>query len=229
MEITYIHHSSFLIESDTVYLLFDYFEGSLPAFAPNKPLVVFSSHRHGDHFSKIIFDLAKGHNDVSYVLSSDIPPAKVPKELGRTTLFLGPGEKATVKGIPIETFKSTDEGIAFILRVEGKVVYHAGDLNHWYWKGESDAWNRQMTKDYRSEVAKLPTHIDMAFVPVDGRLEEFYSLGAKDLLGHSEVNELFPMHFHGDFSTCERLAKELSPKSVHIAQIAHTNQSWRIS
>ena len=30
MKITYIHHSSFLVETEENYFLFDYFEGKLP-------------------------------------------------------------------------------------------------------------------------------------------------------------------------------------------------------
>ena len=55
MKVTYIHHSSFLVETDENYFLFDYFEGELPEFKEDKPLLVFASHRHGDHFSPVIF------------------------------------------------------------------------------------------------------------------------------------------------------------------------------
>ncbi len=227
MEITYIHHSSFLIEFDTVYLLFDYFEGVLPALEISKPLVVFSSHRHGDHFKEIIFDIAKQHEATSYVLSSDIPKKRVPSDA--SVLFMGPGETAEVKGMEIATYKSTDEGVAFVIKHESKILYYAGDLNHWYWKGEAEAWNSAMTKAYRTEIAKLPEELDVAFVPVDPRLEEYYSLGAKDLIAHCAIQCLVPMHFWGDFSVCKRLTDELAPTPVQIVQIDHTNQSWRIS
>ena len=56
MKITYIHHSSFMAELDHAVLLFDYFEGNIPETDRAKPLFVFASHRHGDHFSRSIFD-----------------------------------------------------------------------------------------------------------------------------------------------------------------------------
>ena len=56
MKITYIHHSAFLVETESAYLLFDYFQGKLPEFSEEKPLYVFASHRHPDHFSKITFE-----------------------------------------------------------------------------------------------------------------------------------------------------------------------------
>ena len=51
MKVTYIHHSSFMAELEHAALLFDYFEGEIPAVEGDKPLFVFASHRHGDHFS----------------------------------------------------------------------------------------------------------------------------------------------------------------------------------
>ena len=31
---------------------------------------------------------------------------------------------------------STDNGVAFIVKTSEGVIYHAGDLNDWYWEGE---------------------------------------------------------------------------------------------
>ena len=72
MKITYIHHSSFLVELEHVSMLFDYYAGQLPEIRKDRPLVVFASHFHGDHFAPVIFDLAKDREDVNYVLSKDI-------------------------------------------------------------------------------------------------------------------------------------------------------------
>ena len=69
MKITYIHHSSFMAELDHAVLLFDYFEGNIPETDRAKPLFVFASHRHGDHFSRSIFDLEESRGNVTYVLS----------------------------------------------------------------------------------------------------------------------------------------------------------------
>ena len=46
MNVTYIYHSSFLVETVSAYLLFDYFKGELPRMTPSKPIYVFASHRH---------------------------------------------------------------------------------------------------------------------------------------------------------------------------------------
>ena len=69
LTVTYIGHSGFLIETDNTYFLFDYFNGEIPSLKSEKSIVVFSSHRHHDHFNPEIFELIKKHPDILYVLS----------------------------------------------------------------------------------------------------------------------------------------------------------------
>ena len=73
MNITYITHSCFLVELDCCYLLFDYYRGKLPKLKEDKPLYVFASHVHADHYSNRIFKLK--HTQTTWMLSSDIVTA----------------------------------------------------------------------------------------------------------------------------------------------------------
>ena len=83
MIIDYLGHSGFLVETGNALMLFDYYRGDLsPAAkkAQDKPLFVFASHAHPDHFNPEIFSLAAGGRRVKYLLSSDVrrvfaPPA----------------------------------------------------------------------------------------------------------------------------------------------------------
>lgn len=199
MKITYIHHSAFLVETESACLLFDYFEGEIPPIPEEKPLYVLSSHNHHDHFSEVIFSLK--HPSITFLLSWDIPEVKMPN-----AHFLRPYETWSDGILSLETFRSTDEGIAFWCRVDGREIYHAGDLNHWYWEGEDEQWNADMTTAYCSEVAKMAGKTaDVAFIPVDPRLERWFYLGADDFMSRADAKVLFPMHFWGDFSVCEKL------------------------
>ena len=155
MKITYIHHSAFLVETESVYLLFDYFQGNLPELSEKKPLYVFASHRHPDHFSKVIFELEEKHPKIHYILAFDIWSKRVPESCKGKTEFLNPGQVLDDGTLKVEGFKSTDEGVAFWCSVDGLEIYHAGDLNHWYWDGEDPQWNKNMTKAYREEIAKM--------------------------------------------------------------------------
>ncbi len=206
MKITYIHHSAFLVETESACLLFDYFEGALPEIPAEKTLYVFASHRHGDHFAPVIFDLADGREKIQYVLSADIWRKRVPEPLKEKTCFLKPDETWEDGCLRVETFRSTDEGVAFWCQADGKEIYHAGDLNHWYWEGEEDEWNRNMTAAYRREIEKMRgRRADVAFLPLDPRLEQHFYLGIDDFMKVADANVIVPMHFWGQFDVAARL------------------------
>lgn len=231
MKITYIHHSSFLAETENACLLFDYFQGTLPELPQEKTLYVFASHRHSDHFSKVIFDLAPAHEDIRFILSFDIWRKRVPEEVRERTAFLQPGETFEDGKLKAEAFRSTDEGVAFWCSVDGLEIYHAGDLNHWYWDGEEEAWNRSMTEAYRSEILKMKGRTaDAAFLPLDPRLGEFFYLGIDDFMKTADAKKIFPMHFWGEYDVAARL-KALpcsAPYRDRIVEIEREGQEFEL-
>ncbi len=231
MNITYIHHSGYLLESEHAIFLFDFVEGTLPALDPKKELFVFVSHRHADHFSPRIFDLPASHAKTRFILSHDIRPNKVPESVRELVSFMKPHEVLELPlldkklfSLRITTFKSTDEGVAFILEVRDPlysdnpkaivdphsptVIYHAGDLNDWRWNGEPLAWNNNMSANYKRELEKIRDtgfHPDIAMIPLDGRQEDLFYLGVDEFMQIVGANWIFPMHFWEDFSVISRL------------------------
>ena len=204
MKITYIHHSSFSVEINKCILLFDYYKGNLPKFDENKKLYVFSSHSHYDHFDKAIFDLEKTHPNVTYILSNDI---HVPKK--DNIKFMGANERLLVDDLEIKTLESSDLGVAFIVKVEDKTIYHAGDLNDWYWDGEPKADNQRLTSAYRAEIRKIKgMHFDAAFVPLDPRQGNHYADGILYFLKNVDCNVIFPMHYWNDANVIKRFITE---------------------
>lgn len=219
MTVTYIHHSSFVIEEQLqnghqLVLLFDYFEGTLPEFSPEAYLYVFASHKHADHFNLCIFDLLKTYRNVTYVLGNDIKLNE--KYLERNGIaaevkehILSVKSHMTIEAgdIVIETLRSTDQGVAFVVSFEDKTVYHAGDLNWWHWKGYTDQGNRLMAKRYQEEIDLLKgRHFDVAFVPTDPRLEEFYDLGLRYFMEQTKTDIIYPMHLWEHYEIAEALA-----------------------
>ena len=83
MKITYIGHSGFLVETGACYFIFDYYKGSLPLLQADKPVFVFASHAHHDHYEPKVFELLHeaGVRDVTAVLSEDISPKARPKDM----------------------------------------------------------------------------------------------------------------------------------------------------
>lgn len=214
-KVTYLGHSGFAVEMDRAVLVFDYVEGELPRFDPDKELYVFASHIHADHFSFAAFRQLEGRSNVTYVLSSDIKKARNPRNFERhgvsravydSIFFLGPHEKTAVGSLTVETLESTDEGVAFLVACEGASIYHAGDLNDWVWEGEPEQDNLDMTARWRAEIAGIEgRHFDLAFVVLDPRQEDDFWRGMDWFMRHTHTDKVYPMHFWKDQSVFARL------------------------
>lgn len=226
MKITYIHHSSFSVELDTCTLLFDYFKGDLPNFNKDKKLYIFSSHQHHDHFDTIIFDIEKEYKNVTYILSDDITKTKA-----SNTVLVKPNINIDVDNLNIQTLESTDLGVAFIITVEGKKIYHAGDLNWWHWEGEPEKDNEIMKKRYINEINKIKDmNIDLAFVPLDPRQEQQYYLGFDTFMKNTNTKHAFPMHFWNTYTIIDKLKNSDHAKNYtdRVIKITKENEEFII-
>ena len=103
-------------------------------------------------------------------------------------------------GVTVETFPSTDEGVAFLVTADGQAVFHAGDLNWWHWEGEDPGWNRNMEVNFKRYTEPLRgRRLDLAMLPLDPRLGEDGFRGPKYFLELADVRRFLPMHQWGDF------------------------------
>lgn len=218
MKIDHLAHSGFLVETAGALMLFDYFRGDLSLIAErpeDKPLYVFVSHAHSDHFNPRIFSLAGGGRKTVYLLSFDIEgsPA-VPG--GLDVRFLAADETYRVEGLGrVRTLASTDEGVAFLVTAPDAVIFHAGDLNWWDWPGEDPEWLAEQERVFRREIQKLAhTPIDAAFIVLDDRLEENYAKGAELFLSVCKAKYAFPMHFSKEGAPVERFMRRYRGKAV---------------
>ena len=188
MKVTFIEHSSFMVEMEQNVLLFDYYQGEIPSFDGSKTLYVFASHSHADHYDPAIWKLKEQYKDIHYILSDDIKD-------NRGAVVMKAHEKKEVAGIEIETLRSNDMGVAFLVEVEGKTIYHAGDLNWWHWNGESEEDNEYYKKTFQDEMKYLEgKKIDLAFMLLDPRQEDKYCWGMNYFLEHTDSKVVFPMH-----------------------------------
>lgn len=201
IKIKYLFHSGFLIETEKYILVFDYFEDNCKKqsasdcgrlqpedFPEDKTVIFFVSHAHYDHFDKEIFKL---HSNAKYVISSDLKIAK-----SDSITRCAPYQEFEVEGIPVKTFGSTDEGLSYLLEVDGKKIFHAGDLNWWHWEGETDQEKEAAQKMFFKEIDILKdSEIDIAFFPVDPRLEDAYYYGGKYFIEEVCPKVFIPMHF----------------------------------
>lgn len=214
MKVTYLHHSGFSVELDNNVLVFDYYteNGLYNNFNPDdykdKNITVFSSHIHSDHFDPCI----KNWQNVHYVLSFDIPQFHHSRSLS-----VEANKTYTFNNLEIKTLLSNDEGVAFLVNVEGKNIYHSGDLNWWNWSHASDEYKTNIENTFKKEMSYLfDVNIDVAFIPMDIKLEKNTFLCCEYFNTHISTNYIFPMHFYNDFTVGER-AKKLLPNANILA------------
>jgi hypothetical protein len=109
--------------------------------------------------------------------------------------------------------KSTDIGVAFVVREGETCLYHAGDLNWWHWEGETKAKNRNMEVNYKREIERMKEllngrRLTAAFVPLDPRLENAYWYGMDFFMQTVGAEYVFPMHFWEDYDVIDRYIAE---------------------
>lgn len=238
MKVTYIYHSGFAVELQSHVLIFDYYKGTLPKWDGEKSILFFASHKHHDHFDFKIFDYISQNKKLHYFFSSDMKFSDkylerngVPVSAKEQITYIGKNQTQKWEDIQIETLRSTDEGVAFIVTVEGKCIYHAGDLNWWHWEGEDAAWNDQMEKDYKKEIAKIKgRHFDAAFVPLDSRLEKAFGWGMNEFLKATDADRIFPMHMWDCYDVIPQFKQSLYGRSCadKIAEIQYPGQEFML-
>jgi len=238
IRVTFIDHSGFLVELPSVTLLFDWQDGTLPALREDVPLAVFASHHHPDHFNPQIFALDDGKRNVRFLLGKDIKLShhnRAKWKLSRGTeaklrLMAGGDTEEPFPGVTVESFPSTDEGVAFLVTADGLTVYHAGDLNWWHWEGEDKAWNRNMEVDFKKYVEPLRgRRLDFAMLPLDPRLEEAGFWGPKYYLETADVGWFFPMHQWEDFDFTADFLGRFTKYASQTVYVDRNGQSWEFS
>lgn len=249
MKITYIHHSCFVVEIEDCILVFDYYKGQLPEFDKDKRIIFFVSHSHGDHFNPAIYKYAEAYSHVIYVVSSDVRRslsfAVRIGNGGQNTVFVDENKKIYMnvdnhgifhhEGGPremmIETLKSTDEGVAFIIQYAGKSLYFAGDLHWWSWIGDNEADEKRRENEYKHEMAKIKDrHFDAAFVVLDPRQEEHYWWGMNEFMETADADMVFPMHFWKDYKRIDSFKNGVFAKDYKekIVSITHEGEIFEI-
>lgn len=203
MKLTYIYHSCYTIEGKQCSVIIDYFKDSediyiqrsLPSF-PGK-LYILSSHWHPDHFSRKVLEWKKIRPDAEYIFSKDILKKKLVSP--EDAAFLIKGDIWQDENIYIKAFGSTDVGISFLIKTEGKNIFHAGDLNNWHWDEEStpeeiQSAERHFLKELKT-LAHDINHLDLAMFPVDCRLGKNYMRGPEQFMDTIQTDLFAPMHF----------------------------------
>lgn len=198
MKITYLLNSGFLLQVGDMVLVFDDYREPAgvvsKALRKAKQVYFFASHAHFDHFDAHILDYAD--KVTTYFFSDEI------KELAGSisfpperTVYLKKYDSYQTGTIKIHSFDSTDTGTSFLVEAAGWRIFHAGDFNWWHWKGDTEENQKLARNGFRKQMKKLDgLAIDLAFFPVDGRLEEYWAVGAREFCARTQTKALITMH-----------------------------------
>jgi L-ascorbate metabolism protein UlaG (beta-lactamase superfamily) len=228
LSIEYIDHSGFQVQIDNNLFIFDFFKGT--PHLQDKNIYVFSSHIHPDHYNPQIFEWQMKWPNIQYILSSDIcNDPSIPVKRDNVT-FISPYQEISVNDFTVKAYGSTDEGVSFLVRCNELNLFHAGDLNWWHWWGDTPLNIEMAEKAFKEEISKIKgEHIDIAFFPVDPRLEHYYSIGAEYFIQEIKPKILIPMHFGENFEALKKFTKKIKNSSTEIIELTHREQLFEIN
>lgn len=241
MKITFVEHSCFTVSENNCMLVFDYYRNELPKAEPGQQIYFFASHTHSDHFNPDIFKFA-GQN-VHYILSYDIEDKIKHRDiLGRypdakeNVIFMRYDEELILTlpnnlKLIVKTVKSTDRGVAFLVHLGEKCVFHAGDLNLWCWEKVGKAKNNDMRARFERELEKLKKEsMDAAFLPLDHRMETYQFTGFDMYCRNLSIENIFPMHMWEHYELIDEIKKEefASNYQKRIRNVNKPGKIWEI-
>jgi ankyrin repeat protein/L-ascorbate metabolism protein UlaG (beta-lactamase superfamily) len=154
----YLGNSGWAIKTKTKLLIFDYWgmgempdEPSLangrinPSEINGLDTYVFVSHSHFDHYNQSILEWEKSIKNITYIFGWQAFKDSAHE------CFVGDREKREINGIRVTNIRCDDGGSAFLVEVDGMVLYHSGDYSG----------------DYQEDMAFLSDghkKIDLAFI-----------------------------------------------------------------
>lgn len=233
--IYYLYHSSFAIETASSFMIFDYFndqtDGQMPRSLENgviteevlqmdKPIYVFVTHSHSDHYHPIIFSWESINPKIQYILSYDIEI----KDVKDNYHIMAPYEELNLGEIKVKSYGTTDRGVSYMVTVDKINIFHAGDLNWWHWKSFTKEQQLQEELDYKQEIIKIKEDVDIAFTPVDPRLEEGFAWGGLYLAQLLQPKLIIPMHFKDQHDISRDFAEKLEDYPIKAAIIQKRGQ-----
>ncbi|WP_297011586.1 MBL fold metallo-hydrolase [uncultured Dialister sp.] len=198
VDLYFLHHSGFMLELETMILVFDYYLDPLKRLEDrlektDKPVYFFVSHVHGDHFNRAIRKFEKRAS--GYFLHRDCHLALADESLLHE---MDVGETVNEGPLSVHMYGSTDAGGSYMVEAEGLTIFHAGDLNWWHWAGEEDSENREARDWFFRELSCIKEkEVDIAMLPVDARQQAAREWGVKAYLSHFSAGLLIPMHAFG--------------------------------
>lgn len=167
LKIHYFYNSGWLIETEKHAIVIDFIQHAASGITINnlqqllkqasdngkKPIVMIT-HDHNDHFDPAILELAKTFPQIEFIFGWQYKPSIITSFktlINRDSVF--------TSDYKIYTHVSTDDGVGFLIQIDGQNIYHAGD---------HALWAEQITQQFTDELKFIRSktkQIDIAFAP----------------------------------------------------------------
>ena len=203
--VTYLGHSAWSVETPKNLFIFDYDKppkkGSYIDLSgmKDKPVYFFSSHNHGDHYSKRLNQEVSQQNNMIFITGGF-------HAAFNNSITIMPRQTKNIRDISVYTAASTDIGVCYLVKAKGLTIFHSGDLANW-------PDNEETSVSYSDEIdyiASLNNTVDIAFIPVctfDWHQDVCLLEGALYAVKKLNPGFVFPMHANGHEDLYKRFAK----------------------
>lgn len=206
MKLTKFEQSGFIFEADKGYKLAIDIGSYTPVEKLNEisPDAMLVSHIHGDHFS---IEQIKKLSPKKIYLNEECVKALGEQELVSEIVQVKVGDKIDIDGIEVQFFDVDHgpnvklrprENFGFLIGVDGKKVYFAGDMF------------------YPSGIDVSNLEVDVAMIPVG----TFYTFGPQEALDFAkqfkQIGKVIPMHYEKTPETREKFIKLAAVNAINI-------------
>lgn len=210
--IWYLFHSGWAVKTQNHFLIFDYWEHPTetdkrilengfinPEEIAGQNIMVFISHAHTDHYDPIILSWKEKIPNITYIWGWREKVDQLKDYFDSTRKSISIGE------MKIYNIHHEFDGIpesAFLIRVDGLWIYHAGDHGH------SQGEGNKIFKDNIEYLASLCDELDIMFTPTWG--------GEYCAIQKLSPRMVFPMHDGGYEHQYEKFAKKVRSQGLKV-------------
>lgn len=205
MHVKHLYHSGFLITLDGAALLFDWYPTTQERLVEDLTLIprtgrlyVFVSHNHHDHFLPSIWKMAAylPKAEVTFIVDS-VVAGYAPTDRELDIVACDPEQIYEIdEHMEVTTLNSTDEGVAFCVDIDGRTIYHAGDLSVWWWPERDVSLNKASEEMCRYFLEILEEkHIELAMLPITPRAGADGDRGIELFMKQVGADVVVPMHY----------------------------------
>jgi len=228
----YLKHSGWAIKTKSAFLVFDYWDNDpapdekllanghiRPEELKGRPVYVFVSHEHGDHFDRQILEWKKVDPNITYIFGFE-------PETREGIVSLTPRVQKTISPLTVTTIKANDAGVGFAVQVDGLTIFHAGD--HSNNKLEMDGNDFFPEIDFLAQKGIRP---DISFFlnmyGCGSTNPEAFQKGIFYAVDKLKIKSVFPMHGANKEWVYGNLVEGVAKNNIKVQVGAAVNQGDR--